>query len=52
MHGWCCACPYDQIELNHRLEVQRFKMLSTIKGVGLEKGIDLFTIARVLDKFR
>jgi hypothetical protein len=52
MHGWCCACPYDQIEFNHRLEVQKAEMLSTIKGVGLEKGIDLFTIARVLDKFR
>ena len=36
MHGWCCACPYDQIELNRRLEVQKAEMLSTIKGLEQE----------------
>jgi hypothetical protein len=52
MHGWCCACPYDQIELNHRLQVQKAEILSTIKGVGLEEGIDLVTIAKIINKLR
>ena len=52
MHGWCCACDYDQIELNRRLEVQKAEMLSTIKGLGCNPENDSLTIARILNELR
>ena len=52
MHGWCCACEYDQIELNRRLEVQKAELLSQIKGLGCEEDVDLNTIALILNKLR
>jgi len=52
MHGWCCACDYDQLELNRRLEVQKAEMLSTIKGLGCNPENDSLTIARILNELR
>jgi hypothetical protein len=52
MHGWCCACPYDQIELNRRLEVQRGEILSTIKGLKCNPENDSLTISRVLNELQ
>jgi Na+-translocating ferredoxin:NAD+ oxidoreductase RNF subunit RnfB len=52
MHGWCCACEADIAELNHRLEVQKAEMLSTIKGLGCNPENDSLTIARILNELR
>jgi len=52
MHGWCCACEYDQIELNRRLEVQKAEMLSTIKGLKCNPENDSLTIARILNELQ
>ena len=50
--NFCCACEYDLIELNRRLEVQKAELLSKIKGVGLEEGVDLVTIAKIINKLK
>jgi hypothetical protein len=52
LNSFCCACPYDQIELNRRLEVQRGEILSTIKGLKCNPENDSLTISRVLNELQ
>jgi len=52
MHGWCCACDYDQIELNRRLEVQKAEIISLIMGMMNNNEILLLDGAKIINKIR
>jgi len=32
-NGWCCACSYDILELNHRLATQKAELIKQIQDL-------------------